>query len=107
MAPLPLILGIAGFGIAKLSGASTKKAILAGGLAALGGYGLQQAGILGAAGGGGTLAGAKTAADLGAVNPYYAELMKSAGNQAYGAAAETAGSGIFSKGLAADFINSA
>jgi len=100
MAPLPLILGIAGFGIAKLSGASTKKAILAGGLAALGGYGLQQAGILGAAGGGGTLAGAKTAADLGAVNPYYAELMKSAGNQAYGAAAETAGSGIFSKGLA-------
>tara|TARA_R100001198_G_scaffold17489_1_gene8452 strand:+ start:431 stop:1318 length:888 start_codon:yes stop_codon:yes gene_type:complete len=52
MTPLTaaIIFGIGSFGIAKMSGASTKKAIGIGALAALGGAGLAQAGVLGGAG---------------------------------------------------------
>ena len=45
-----IVFGIGSFGIAKMSGASTKKALGIGALAALGGAGLAKAGILGGAG---------------------------------------------------------
>ena len=51
-----IIFGIGSFGVAKASGASTKKALLAGGIGALGGY----AGAGGFAGAGAGTAGAKT-----------------------------------------------
>jgi len=50
-----IIFGIGSFGVAKMSGASTKKALLAGGIGALGGY----AGAGGFAGAGAGTAGAK------------------------------------------------
>ena len=56
MGPLAaaIVFGVGSFGIAKMSGASTRNALLAGGLGALGGAGLSQAGMLGATGAGGT-----------------------------------------------------
>lgn len=51
-----IIFGIGSFGVAKMSGASTKKALIAGGIGALGGY----AGAGGFAGAGAGTAGAKT-----------------------------------------------
>ena len=52
MGPLAaaIIFGVGSFGVAKMSGASNKQALLAGGLGALGGAGLSHAGMLGAAG---------------------------------------------------------
>ena len=63
MTPLAaaVIFGIGSFGIAKMSGASTKKALGIGALGALGGAGLAHAGALGAAGSTGGLTAQQTA----------------------------------------------
>lgn len=47
-----IVFGIGSFGVAKMSGASTRNALIAGGLGALGGAGLSHAGMLGATGAG-------------------------------------------------------
>ena len=64
MGPLAaaIIFGIGSFGIAKMSGASTKKALIAGGIGALGGAGLAHAGALGAAGAGTSATGLSNSA---------------------------------------------
>ena len=78
-----IIFGIGSFGVAKMSGASTKKALIAGGIGALGGY--AGAGGFGAAGGGAgvTQAGAKEALTYDSYNKLAAVQMQPAASPSF------------------------
>jgi len=100
MGPLAaaIIFGVGSFGVAKMSGASNKQALLAGGLGALGGAGLSHAGMLGAAGSGSAAAG--TAAS-GTGAGFGFGTTGTAANTVGGTAA--GGGGSFLSGLGAKF----